>query len=378
MKKIISMFLSVCCLVSFVALVACEKEEKTKNNGASASVENSMVISSDADMTGSASGSLQFTDMKVGKKVCKHSYNAWKTTKKATCSREGKKVRTCKKCKYKQTKSIKKTAHSYNNWVITKKASCKAEGSKYRVCKNCKYKQTKKINKTAHNCGDWKVTKKATCKTAGSRYAACKNKNCKYKYTEKIPKLSHTYGAWKITKKATCKATGSKYRVCKKCKYKQTVKIKVTHKYGAWKVTKKATTKAKGEKKRTCSVCKATQKKSIPKVKKLDYVKEIWDTEGHPCKIFYYTDGSTKREDSCIYCNTYDCKYKDTKKCPKYERDKDPAYYTKYCIRCRKPKCDFTEDAKIKSGKYCPGYSWIDDAWFCEHPEKFKDLYDWF
>ena len=53
----------------------------------------------------------------------KHSWGDWKTTKKATCTRKGSRERTCGRCGYTQTETVKKAAssreHNDSNILVT-------------------------------------------------------------------------------------------------------------------------------------------------------------------------------------------------------------------------------------------------------------------
>ncbi|MDE5604895.1 MAG: fibronectin type III domain-containing protein [Eubacterium sp.] len=71
---------------------------------------------------------------------CKHSYDAGKVTKKATCKATGVKTYTCTVCGETETETIAKTAHTYK--TTTTKATTKKNGSKVTKCSVCGTKKS--------------------------------------------------------------------------------------------------------------------------------------------------------------------------------------------------------------------------------------------
>lgn len=78
---------------------------------------------------------------------CKHDYSKAVTVA-ATCSKEGSKTKTCKKCGYKNIEKIEKKSHTYTNATCTKPKTCSVCGAtsgkplehnySNNVCVNCK------------------------------------------------------------------------------------------------------------------------------------------------------------------------------------------------------------------------------------------------
>lgn len=157
-------------------------------------------------------------------KPCKHDWGKWKVTKKATCTKEGLKEHTCKKCGVTKTKAVEKLEHDWGKWKVTKEATCTKEGERTHKCKICDTKKTEKIPKKNHAFGDWTITKPATCAEEGERTRVCAN--CGYKQTGKIEKTEHTYGDWTTITAPTRDTDGERECVCEVCGEKITQTIK--------------------------------------------------------------------------------------------------------------------------------------------------------
>ena len=84
---------------------------------------------------------LDNVGVKKGSKTIKatgHSFGAYKTVKKATCTQNGKKVRTCKLCKKEQSAVIDKKGHNYSkSYTVDKKATFSSDGSRSLHCSRC-------------------------------------------------------------------------------------------------------------------------------------------------------------------------------------------------------------------------------------------------
>lgn len=111
---------------------------------------------------------------------------------KATCTKEGKKVETCRKHGDTRVTVTPALGHKWNSGVITKKATCTADGVKTYTCSNCGEKKTEAIAKTGHKAvTDAAVAATAlkTGKTAGSHCSVC---GTVIKKQTTIPKLPAT------------------------------------------------------------------------------------------------------------------------------------------------------------------------------------------
>lgn len=74
-----------------------------------------------------------------------HNYEEWETTKEATCTVDGIKVRYCS-CGQEQTASISALGHTYGEWQTTKQPTTSETGMKERLCA-CGEKETQTIDK---------------------------------------------------------------------------------------------------------------------------------------------------------------------------------------------------------------------------------------
>ena len=143
-----------------------------------------------------------------------HAYGEWETTKAATCTVDGNKVRSCE-CGEQQTQSIAAMGHEYGEWSVVKEASCTEAGSKERICE-CGDTQTQSIAATEHSYSTWIIDVAATCASTGSRHSTCSA--CGDTKTETIPKTtSHNYNEGVVTKEATCSIPGVKTMTCTIC-----------------------------------------------------------------------------------------------------------------------------------------------------------------
>ena len=148
-------------------------------------------------------------------KPCKHEWGEWKVTKKATCTKEGEKQHTCKKCGTTQTKKIEKLDHEWGKWKVTKQPTCTKEGERTHKCKICDTKKTEKIKKKNHAFGEWTIVKQATCVAKGERTRKCAN--CGYVQTGTIEKTEHEYGDWTTITAPTRDTDGERECICEIC-----------------------------------------------------------------------------------------------------------------------------------------------------------------
>ena len=102
-----------------------------------------------------------------------HKWGSWKTTKEATCTRNGVETRKCKVCGEKQTRETDKAAHSWGKWQITKEPTCAAAGERQRTCQVCGRTQTDAAEKLPHTWGEWRVSLEPTDFSAGVHAHTC-------------------------------------------------------------------------------------------------------------------------------------------------------------------------------------------------------------
>lgn len=97
-----------------------------------------------------------------------HAWGEWQTTKEATCTAEGSRIRICadEKCNEVETETICAKGHSFGEWVITKEKTCTEDGSKERVC-SCGEKETAVIAATGHTWINANCIQAKTCSACG-------------------------------------------------------------------------------------------------------------------------------------------------------------------------------------------------------------------
>ena len=102
-----------------------------------------------------------------------HSWHEWTTNSSPTCTKDGSRSRTCGRCGYTQTETIKKTGHKWGGWKTTKEATCTKAGEQTRKCSVCGKRDTRDIDKLAHTWGEWTVTVEPTDFTMGTKVHTC-------------------------------------------------------------------------------------------------------------------------------------------------------------------------------------------------------------
>lgn len=221
-----------------------------------------------------------------------HSYGEWSTTIAATCTTEGKEVRTCVRCKNQETQTIPALGHFYES-VVTE-PTCEAQGYTTHTCirDNCNYAyKDNYTDATGHSWNDptysWDgyssctatrvckndsshtetataivtsdITTPATCIDPGTKtytatfsetWAVTKTK------TETIAAKGHTYSMTKVG--ATCTEQGYDLHTCS-CghSYKDNYTDALGHEYGEWTITLEPTCTETGTQRRDCSRCDA-------------------------------------------------------------------------------------------------------------------------
>lgn len=131
-----------------------------------------------------------------------HLFGAWVTTKQATCLVDGQQTRTCTRCGYKETKTLK------GGHRIDPHATC----LDYGVCTVCGLKVE---NPLGHDWDNGTVTVQPTCLEQGVKTFVCK-RDASHTYTEEIPAFGHDYQIADIGN-ATCITSGMVKYVCSRC-----------------------------------------------------------------------------------------------------------------------------------------------------------------
>lgn len=79
-----------------------------------------------------------------------HTYGEWKNIQNASCTSNGKRVRTCSTCGYSEYQTINSYGgHNYGNWS-TQEATCTTNGKRTRSCSRCGNTETQTINALGH------------------------------------------------------------------------------------------------------------------------------------------------------------------------------------------------------------------------------------
>ena len=213
------------------------------------------------DVTSTVNNSLKDDTISI---ACPHTEKTTETTA-ATCSKEGKKVETCKECGYKTETVIAKLPHTPKD-IVTKEATCKEAGEKAKQCTVCNeiYDKTA-VPALPHDMKD-AVIEKATCQKEGKEGKKCTM--CGLTSDEKvIPKTSHDMKTVVITE-ATCETAGKKVEQCANCEYKEAEKEIPAkgHTEGKWETVKVPTKTEAGLEQKKCTVCGAViESREIPK-----------------------------------------------------------------------------------------------------------------
>ncbi len=196
--------------------------------------------------------------------TCPHTEKTTETTA-ATCSKEGKKVETCKECGNKTETAIAKLPHTPKD-IVTKEATCKEAGEKAKQCTVCNeiYDKTA-IPALPHDMKD-AVIKEATCTEKGKEGKKCTV--CGFISDEKeTAMIPHDMKTVVITE-ATCEKAGKKVEQCANCDHKgaETEIPTKGHTAGMWETVKVPTKTEPGLEQKKCTVCGAViESREIPK-----------------------------------------------------------------------------------------------------------------
>ena len=246
-----------------------------------------------------------------------HTYSGWSITKKATCTEDGSRTRSCTDancaiCKklgtvYVQTEVIPATGHDLEgvNWEMSKIPSCTEEGELSRTCKICNKKvETMRLQMAEHTFGAEAGTQ-PTCTTDGWVWPKCTL--CGYEDTNakhKVPATGHTYGKSEYLIEPTCTSEGLIVSVCQNegCKARRmTVAPELPH---TWEKTaeirKAATCTQEGLKDIRCINCQEVKPGSSETIAKTDH---SWKEEYSIDKAATCTSAGQKSK-HCSVCDT--------------------------------------------------------------------------
>ena len=91
--------------------------------------------------------------------TCKHEWGPWKTTKQPTCTQQGSKVHTCKKCGKKWYTTISAKGHNWSKKVV-KNRTCTGKGLFRYTCTRCGKTKTETPSALGHHYGTYKKSGK--------------------------------------------------------------------------------------------------------------------------------------------------------------------------------------------------------------------------
>ena len=193
----------------------------------------------------------------------------------ATCTKEGKKVETCRKHGDTRVTVTPALGHKWNSGVITKKATCTADGVKTYTCSNCGEKKTEAIAKTGHKFSSWKKISDATVFAKQKQKRTCSAcKKPDYRYVGSKVKATIKLNLTSITLQQKQSTKAVKVTMAKGDSVKSWTssnkKIATVDKKGMIKAVKKGTAKItvtlKSGKKATVTVKVQTSKVATSKI----------------------------------------------------------------------------------------------------------------
>ena len=224
--------------------------------------------------------------------TCTHEWGDWVDTLTATCTTDGSRSRTCKKCNKVEYEAVKASGHKFKV-SIDDPASCTEKGLKLEICEKCGEQQREERPALGHvdenkdgKCDRCKISLSETEPTNPTDPATgdCKN--------------GHDYEEKETP--ATCTEKGKIEQVCKRCGDRKL--IKETPKLGHDTVTEPQvdpTCQAEGKtEKRYCKRCNEVFLESKT-LKKVDHEGVAVDPVAPTCQ----KDGSTGKI-VCKWCKT--------------------------------------------------------------------------
>ena len=200
-----------------------------------------------------------------------HKLSDYQTVKEATCTSQGKITATCSECDYTVSETTEKLPHDKKTSIKATSATCtksgKTAGKKCSMCGKVTVEQ-ETIPALGHDMGDYKVTKEPTCTAMGKKVATCTR--CDEEVSESIEKIAHDKKTDIKATKATCtksgKTAGKKCSMCGKVTVEQESIPALGHDMGDYKVTKEPTCTAMGKKVAACTRCDEEVSESIEKI----------------------------------------------------------------------------------------------------------------
>ena len=198
--------------------------------------------------------------------TCDHEWDAGVITKKPTCTEDGVKTFTCKKCNTTREETITHEGHKSDAGTITTEPTCTETGVKTYKCTVCgNVIKTEPVPANGHKSDAGTITTEPTCTEKGEKTYKCTVCGEVLK-TETVPEKGHSWDEGVVTTEPTCTEEGVKTYTCtvSDCKaIKTEVLPALDHDWDEGKVVKEATEKENGLKVYTCARCQETKEEVI-------------------------------------------------------------------------------------------------------------------
>ena len=195
-----------------------------------------------------------------------------------TCTRKGKVTYACA-CGETKTEDIPALGHDFGKWKTTKEATCEKEGEQTRKCARCGKKETRQTDRLPHTWGAWEITAEATDHSAGTRRHTCKacghseeehfdpegtlRRGAKGEAVKELQQGLICFGVLtgpadgsfgRGTEQAVKAAQAAEGLTADGVAWPQTL-ARIGHRFGEWRVVTRPTRAADGMRERTCARC---------------------------------------------------------------------------------------------------------------------------
>ena len=198
--------------------------------------------------------------------TCDHEWDAGVITTKPTCTDDGVKTFTCKKCNTTREETITHEGHKSDAGTITTEPTCTETGVKTYKCTVCgNVIKTEPVPANGHKSDAGTITTEPTCTETGVKTYKCTVCDNVIK-AEPVPANGHSWDEGVVTTEPTCTEEGVKTYTCtvSDCKVTKTeVLPALDHDWDEGKVVKEATEKENGLKVYTCARCQETKEEVI-------------------------------------------------------------------------------------------------------------------
>ena len=154
-----------------------------------------------------------------------HDWGDWTTETPATCTVDGKAIRSCKICATTEEKVLTAPGHTPGAQQL-KMPTCEEDARMETYCVICHEIVTSTIvpnTKLGHDWGEWDVTE-GDCVNPTVKVRVCKHDSSHVEY-DTIPAPGHKYSDWVMTKKPTCTEEGAYTHTCEVCGMPESIPI---------------------------------------------------------------------------------------------------------------------------------------------------------